>query len=143
MSESGTYLVRIKANQLTATGSYNLGLSCLLPTDPPATPVVCGDLLSGSIDASGEADFYNFTGNVGDVIEVTLTETGSSWGGSFGDNDPRATVFSPTGAVVVAFDATKRQEITLTESGTYLVRINANQLTATGSYNLGLDCPVP
>ena len=97
----------------------------------------------------GEADFFSFTGNGGEVIDLTLTET-SDWG-DFGRNDARLTLFSPTGVgfdssaqqsslSVPEFDSSAQQQITLPETGTYLIRIQANTLTSTGSYNLGISC---
>ena len=114
-----------------------MGLACLFLTGSAlaqGTPLACGDLLSGSIDASGEADFFSFTGNSGEVLDLTLTET-SNWGDAFGSNDAQLTLFSPTAVEVILFDSTAQQQITLEETGTYLIRIKANNLVSAGSYN--------
>ena len=108
--------------------------------DSSIIPLLCGAVLSGEIAVSGEEDMFTFTGTTDDVVDVVLTETGLDWGGSCGAYDPRATIFSPSGIEVDQFDANTRRTLTLLETGTYLVRINANQLTATGTYNLGLTC---
>ena len=80
-------------NSIRVTG-LGVGLACLFLTgsalSQAPTPLACGDLLSGSIEGSGEADFFSFTGNSGEVIDLTLTET-SDWG-DFGRNDARLTV---------------------------------------------------
>ena len=99
----------------------------------------CGDLIPGSIDAAAEAEFYTLTGQANDVITLTLVET-SNWGGTAGSADARLTLFAPSGAEVVTFDSNGQQQVTLPESGTYIVRIQANNLVSTGSYDLGLEC---
>ena len=100
----------------------------------------CGDQVSGSIDAVGETDQYTFTGQVGQVVAITLTETA----GFPGSQSPVATVFSPAGVEVSSFGPSQR-EITLPESGTYVIKVSANIFTSliTGSYVLSLDCIVP
>ena len=100
----------------------------------------CGDLISGSIDAAAEADFYTLTGQADDVITLALVET-SNWGLS--SNDARLTLFAPEGAKVISFDSNGQQQITLPESGTYVVRITAENFVTTGTYDLGLECNLP
>ena len=142
LTETGTYVVRVNANNLVGVGSYNLGLACVLPSSPPPVSPACGDLTPGSIDLPGEVDLLSFTGAAGQVVDLTLVET-SNWGGSTGQVDARATVFSPTGVQVAQFDSNSQQHITLTETGTYVVRVNANNLVGAGSYNLSLTCVLP
>ena len=102
----------------------------------------CGDLLSASIDVAGEIDVFRFAGVTGDVIALTVVET-SNWGVvSFdpGRNDARMTVRAPSGTVVGTFDSNVQPELTLAETGTYIVQVNANNLVSVGSYNLSLTC---
>ena len=139
LPESGTYIIRVNANNLVSTGSYNLGVECLLPTDPVQAALSCGDLVSDAIDAQAEVDQFTFTGQVGDLVTLTLSET-SNWGGINGANDARATVFTPAGDVLITFDSNSQQDLTLPESGTYIIRVNANNLASTGSYNFSLTC---
>ena len=54
-----------------------------------------------------------------------------------------ATLFAPSGAPVVSFVAQGQQQITLSESGTYVVQVRANNFAGTGTYNLGLVCLSP
>src|SRR3989442_8428733 len=54
-----------------------------------------------------------------------------------------ATVFSPTAAVVLTFNANSQQQLTLSETGTYIVQVRASNFVNTGSYSLGLQCPLP
>jgi hypothetical protein len=100
----------------------------------------CGDLVSGSIDESGETDQFTFSGQAGDVILLTLTQTAGFPGSNV---VPQLTLFSPSLEVVDTFNANTQQQITLPASGTYTIRVRANNLVSTGSYNLGLECLQP
>ena len=104
LPESGTYVVRIQANNLASTGSYNLHLGCLQPLGPIEGTLNCGDLVSGSIDAAAEADFYTLAGQADDVITLALVEP-SNWGIS--SNDARLTLFAPSGAQATTSLGTK------------------------------------
>ena len=142
LPETGTYVVRVNANNLVSTGSYNLGLECRKsPVAQVNGTLTCGTLLAGSITEAGEVDLLTFTGTAGQVVDLTLVET-SAWGGVAGiSNDARGQLFAPSGdAVGGAFDSNTQVTHTLPETGTYIVRINANNLVSTGSYNLGMEC---
>jgi hypothetical protein len=49
-------------------------------------------------------------------------------------------VFSPTAAVVVSFNGSDQRQLTLPESGTYVIQVRASDFVSTGSYGLGLEC---
>jgi len=102
------------------------------------TPLTCGLSVSGSIESQGEVDEYTFTGQAGQIVALTLTETAGFPGNS---QAPVATVFSPTGAEVLSFGPSQR-EITLPESGTYVVKVSPNRFDflVVGSYGLSLEC---
>ena len=134
---TGTYLVRVSANNLVATGSYNLGLEGIVPASPNPTALVCNGIEPGSISQVGETDVFTFQGNASDMITLTITET-TSWG--ITSNDARATVFSPVGTQLTFFDSDGSSDVTLGETGTHIVFVSANTLLATGSYELGLQC---
>ena len=97
--------------------------------------LTCGDLIPCSIDAAAEVDFFTFEAQAGDDIFLTLVETGG-WGGS---PDPQATLFDPMNVALLTFDATSTQRFAIEASGTYVVRLRANNLFSTGSYSLGLE----
>jgi hypothetical protein len=84
-------------------------------------------------------DLITFTGNAGAVVDLTLVQT-AGFPDPFGRVLAHATVFAPSGAQVAAFNANSQNTLTLPESGTYVVRINANTLVHTGSYTLGMEC---
>ena len=130
LQETGQYAVRVTANTLVHTGSYWLGLECRLPLGP-ATPLVCGGIAAEMINGPSEVDWFTFDGSNGDMVELTLTSSGFT---------ACARVFSPTGADLGSFCANSLKALSLTETGTYSVRIHANTLVSTGSYSLGLNC---
>ena len=139
LPESGTYVIRVNASNLRGVGTYNLGLECRQPLSGVVGNVACGDLFSGQVTAEGQVDLISFTGQVGQVIDLTLVEA-PRWGGVDSVNDARGTLFAPSGVQVAQFDSDVQQTFTLSENGSYIVRINANDLEHTGSYNLGMEC---
>ncbi|MGE0884029.1 MAG: IPT/TIG domain-containing protein [Blastocatellales bacterium] len=135
LPESGTYVIQVSANNLVSAGSYNIGFECLLPTSPVDATLICGTLLSDRrIDAASQVDQITFSGQANERKTLTLTS------GSF---TAAATVFSPTGVVVITFNANSQQQLTLPESGTYVIQIRANNLVSTGVYHIGLECLLP
>ena len=141
LPETGTYTIRVNANNLLSIGTYNLGVECILPDpSPDFVPLSCGDLASNTIEAPADVDLFTFTGQVGDLVSLTLSET-SNWGSSI--NDARATVTTPTGDQLILFDSNSQQTVTLPENGTYTIRVNANNLLSIGTYNLGVECILP
>jgi hypothetical protein len=142
LPETGEYLVRVTANNLVTTGSYNLGFECRFPLGPVEQHLVCGDLVSDSIAVAGEVDYFTFDGTQDDIVELTLVET-SDWGGTSGWVDARMTIFppDPLAAPFGPFDSNTLQELTLPETGLYRVRVHSNNLPSGGSYNIGLNCP--
>ncbi|MCP4408482.1 MAG: hypothetical protein GY807_12100, partial [Gammaproteobacteria bacterium] len=134
--DSGGYVLQINADNLTATGTYTLGLECLIPPSPDAVALNCGDLLSGSIEAVSEVDLFTFTAVAGDTVSITLSETD----GFTGFINARATLFSPQGGRLGLFDSNSQRQFTLADSGSYIIQVNADNLTGTGAYNLGLQC---
>jgi uncharacterized protein YjdB len=142
-AETGTHTVRVTANNGTATGTYNLGFECILPTSPVDGTLQPGDLLAGSLTERGEVDQYTFEGTAGDLISLMLVET-TDWGGFQGGNDARGILYAPSGAEVGGvFDSNIMPEYTLPETGTYVLRVYANNLVSTGDYNLGLESILP
>jgi uncharacterized protein (TIGR03437 family) len=95
----------------------------------------CGALVAGTISAAGEVDQFTFNGQANEKKMLTLAESGFPAGVS-----ATATVFSPKAAVVVTFNANSQQQLTLAESGTYLIQVRASNFASTGSYSLGLQC---
>src|SRR6185295_11444676 len=123
LTEAGAYTIRVNAANLVSTGSYNIGLECILPRGPVDGTLSCGGLVSGSISAPGEVDLLGLTGQPNAMVLLTLANTGS-----FPFTQPLVTVVAPSGTDVVSFTANNQRQITLTESGAYTILVNANNL---------------
>src|SRR5207253_1733029 len=95
-----------------------------------------GSTVSGKITNPGQNDLITFTANANDYVRLVLVTTAGFYP-PFSQN-PRATVTTPSGQVLGTWDATGPREFTLPEAGTYLVRVRANNLSDTGTYNLSL-----
>jgi hypothetical protein len=140
LAESGAYVIKVNANTLLNTGSYNLGLERLKPLGPIDGTLSCGNTVARSITQQGEVQLFTFAAGTNAQVTISLVET-VSFGGPFGENDARATLFGPSGAQLAFLDSDSQQQFTLGESGTYIIQVNANTLLHTGSYDLSLVCP--
>jgi hypothetical protein len=134
---AGTYTVQVSQADPAVVGDYFFGLSYGPPLGP-STPLPCGGLVTGSLMAA-ETQYYTFDGFTGDVAEITLTKTV----GFPGTSAPRMRVFSPGGFDLGAFAADSTNPITLPEDGIYSVRVSANTVLDTGSYDISLLCLPP
>jgi hypothetical protein len=133
LPESGTYLIQVRTANFIATGGYSLGLECLLPPSPVDATLVCGSLISGAISAQGEVDQYAFSGQANGRVTLTLSLRSAF--------TVTATLFSPTGQQLLSFRSRERRQVTLPESGTYVIQVRTPNLISTGGYTLGLECP--
>lgn len=129
--------MRIAANNLVSTGTYNLGLVCFSAATPLAGTLTCGTTLADSLSDAGETELFTFDATAGVGVTISLTETS----GFVGAADPRAWLYSPTTDFLTQFDAPFALAFVPLDSGTHLIRIAANDLFTTGSYELGLTCP--
>src|SRR5437870_2351768 len=102
---------------MSGTGSYSLGMECMLTTTSPVdVALTCGSLASNHlIDKAAKVTQLTSSGQAGDRVTLTLAASGFPTGAT-----ATATVFSPTGAVVSpgAFNANSQQQLTLPETGT-------------------------
>ena len=138
LPETGTYVIRIVANTLVHTGTYSVGLERLKPAAAVDAVLEPGSLVSASIGAAGETDLYTFDGTANDDILVTLVDTGGEL--TVGGVAANALLYAPSGVEVGAnFNANSQQSFTLSETGTYVIRIVANTLVHTGTYSVGLE----
>jgi hypothetical protein len=95
-----------------------------------------GALVSGGVGnetlTRGDLDSYTFAGNVGDSVQLRLTDT------TGGDLYPRLFLYGPTGALVTSAwgpDAATLN-VTLTASGTFTVLATDYYGTGVGTYTL-------
>jgi hypothetical protein len=137
LPETGTYVIRVRTNNLVNTGSYSLGFERLLPLAAVDDTIAPGEILAASISAPAETDLVTFTGNVDDQVQFTLVETSS-----FGSSGvyPQITIFAPSGAVVGSTQsANSTAQYTLPETGVYVIRVRASNLVSTGTYEITMQ----
>lgn len=124
---AGTYVAQLIVNDGQVDSEPD---SVVVTTEMvPEGTLTCGDLVSSSIVETGEVDIFSFSGNEGD--DVALTITGSQ---------VVAKVFGPSGTEITGFFGSTQTLLTLPESGTYVVEVVGRAFSATGGYNLGLEC---
>jgi hypothetical protein len=137
---SGTYTLRVNANDLASTGSYGMGIECVRP--PVAdSALVIGDNVGNTIAAGAQVDIYTITGSIGHRVALTLAEIGGTF--VFGGARPVVTLIAPDTSIVTSFGANGQQTVTLPLSGTYVVKVDANDFASTGSYRLDVQSLVP
>jgi hypothetical protein len=118
------------------TGSYSIGLECLLPPSFDVVSLSCGGLVEATIEAVAETDLYSFVGTAGDQISITLAQTeGFSSGYKV-----TTSIYSPNGEEIESFWADNQKDLVLEETGTYVIRVYARDFKGTGSYSLSLIC---
>src|SRR5207247_1870451 len=107
LPETGTYVIQIRSNFFVGTGSYSLGLECLLPTSPVDATLACGTLLSDRrIDASAQVDQITFSGQANERKTLTLTASGFPF-----QLTSIPTRRSSDAVVVTTFDANSQQQL--------------------------------
>src|SRR5207248_589801 len=90
-----TYIIQVQASNLVSTGTYSLGLECLLPTSPVDATQIGRASSRQRVKTSAEADQITLEGQAAQRVTLTLTASGFP---TF--VTATATVFSPTGAIV-------------------------------------------
>src|SRR2546422_249734 len=109
----------------------------MLPTNPVDATLPCGALVSKSIDSPAQVDQFTFSCQNNDRVTLTLASVGFSVGSGA---SATATVFSPSAAVVVTFNANGQQQVTLPETGTYVIQVRASNVVNLTPYNTSRDC---
>ena len=114
-------------------------------SDPGASVLACGSLVSGTIAAPGEVDLYSFTGQAGQIISLALASAGG-FATSPSSGSVVLRVFAQSGAAIGGALSSNSQNLyTLPIDGVYTIRVNANNPARTGSYNISREClfPIP
>ena len=107
------------------------------PRDVAAQPTLaCGQTVTGTIAALGEQHQFTFPGGPGDVVAVTLVETGAL-DPTF---DPVVTLVGPGGP---RFLTAGVDFFALPATATYTIAVSAIQDNARGSYTLKFDWVLP
>ncbi len=152
---SGRYAVQIYDNDSFNTGSYAVGLWCILgECDGDADTFIDGDrevlsygvpVTDNAVDALADADFYEFLGTPGDEIRITVA-------GQTLNLDPRIEIRDPNGVLVedgtgstgcnsasntvCSFAYTLEPAV----AGTYSVLFYDDDSFNSGDYDITLEC---
>jgi hypothetical protein len=136
LTDTGTHTIRINDVANTRRGNYSLRLAWHLPLNKRCgdrTTMTCGQVANGSIATPLEQDVFAFDGQQGDVVTITLVETGDIDPGFA----PVAHRFDPNSAISTPFG----QGIThwtLPDTGTYTIRVSDVGHTRRGTYSFRL-----
>jgi uncharacterized membrane protein len=134
LKTTGTYTIRVRDDSSPLkTGPYTLSFDKV--SDAKATPITTGPALTGYLTVPGEAQFYAFSGTVGDVVFMTLANTSGGLYLSLKLYDPNGNeVGSSSDSKVAAIN------IQLKTSGTYTIRVRDDSSPLkTGPYTISFD----
>jgi hypothetical protein len=135
LTQAGTYTLRLGSDLATLLFDYVLLLERLAPTSPTNIPAKYGDIHNGTVDFRGDIDFISFLGAVGDKPTIRATRT-SGVGGS-----PCIELFGPDQALIDSQCGNPvTLEPTLTQAGTYTLRLGSDLATLLFDYVLELQC---
>ena len=96
--------------------------------------------MSGSIVKAGQIDQYAFKATAAnEILTLTLVDTGGWAPGT----DAVVSLLSPSSQLLTSFGANNQTQVPLLAAGTYVIKVMGSSSTATGQYNLGLDCRNP
>ena len=88
----------------------------------------------------GATDLFTLTGQAGEIISLALASTGG-FTSSPSSRSVALTIFAPSGDVVGPALLSNSQSLyTLPVAGVYSLRVSANNLAVTGSYNISREC---
>ncbi len=133
VTTAGIYTVAVTANSPTGTGNYSIVWYRLNNPCGGATALACGQLVSGSLSASLEIDFYSLVASAGDRVKITALRTSSS--------ALNLQLFDADGNRLQATDNWLGSdyiaiEQPFTTAGIYTVAVTANSPTGTGNYSV-------
>lgn len=131
---SGTYEIHASDNNDNDTGSYGLSLEILNST-AYATPINCGDDLIGQIATTVQVISYRFDATAGEIAILQMRSPNKSM-------ESELEIYSPSGALLVSkFSShlTRANELTLPETGSYLVLLSDYNGNDVGEYGFSFQ----
>lgn len=138
LSDSGTYLVSVEDLSLNETGAYQLQVERIPPL--VGSRLLPYDLaIDDAINQTTDLDFFQFQGVAGTQIRINVAAVGSgNW------LDPRVEVRDPGGSVIADQNCTNSCsfsiDLSLSDSGAYLLSVEDLNLNDTSTYQLNLQC---
>jgi hypothetical protein len=134
LNASGTWTVVVEDVSDAQPGGYSLSVLDLSSTLTSATdldggPLASNQIINGTTNAVGDFDAYLISGAVGDRIVITAPATGGSV-----SYNTAIFLYPSGGGTYVTASYGDRLEYQLTSSATYIVVIQDQTLTYTGTY---------
>jgi hypothetical protein len=137
VTTSGVYTVLLRENGDNSTATYVLGLQRIFPAPPEALGLCYDCIHADAIQVFTDSDVFQFEGESGSRVMVTLTDKTS------GGGHPIIEVFDPldlpVGDVMAINDGGRRQILDLSMTGTYSILARENGDNSTASYVLALQ----
>ena len=138
LSQSGKYMVIVSDNDLAQGGNYALSLLNLrgetsTPEDCDGGLINPGENKYGSITPA-DLDVFLMYGQAGDFVMINVESTGGNYGYS-----PMMQLIAPDGTDEIPWTPDDYNEITLSQSGLYMIIIAEDDLAQSGTYSLNLN----
>ena len=137
LPEAGTYAILASDFGANQTGNYSIVVQNGLNNPGNTVPIAFGETVSASISGLFEIDAYTFDGLAGDRIRIRMSDGSTS---SF-SIDNQIQLYDPArvelGSVVAEVEAVL--DITLPESGSYLILASDFGADQTGNYSINLQ----
>lgn len=133
----GGYRVAAQSYSQETSGTYRLTLSVGSgASDSDSGGIVAGDVLAGTIDPASDEDVFQFAASAGDLVTIAMDATDL-------DLDPYLLLHGPSGAEIAVdddsgVDRDARIQVTLPESGLYLVTARSLAGVSAGGYLISL-----
>ena len=96
------------------------------------TAISYGDTIEGAIEPAGDEDDYTFNASSGDTVTVCFKKTSGTF-------SARAEIYDPS-ETLVEDGASSPLEASLTENGTYTIKMKDYWGDRTGNYTMSLQC---
>ena len=128
--ETGSYMVQVRDDNYTQTGTYTIGLEGLKPVSPDAKVLASATTVSMSITAATQKDQWSMSVPVGKKLSITLSQTRIDSG-----FDVYADVYSSSGTRIGGLWS-GTTTFTLPGPGVYLIQVRDGRQFFRGSYKL-------
>jgi hypothetical protein len=128
LASTGTYTIRVHADNSESTGTCGLSLSFL--TGRCGSPLIWGLPTTNTVTALAEVDSYTFRGNAGETVAIYAPGSGNFTAAAF--------VAGPDGTIIANW-VNGGTSIDLASTGTYTVGVYSFYFEGTGTYSLTMS----
>ncbi len=120
---TGTYIIRVHADNGVSTGAYGISLTFL--SGRCGAPLVWGLPVTNTVSLLAQVDSYTFSGNVGETVVISASGTNFT---------ATAFVSGPTGTILANW-VNGVTTLNLANTGTYTVGVYSFFIAGTGAYS--------